>query len=158
MTLGEKLTAREIIGTMKDMSARPEFYSGRGATGSDLDNRRLERIHQLIEREHGGEAAQNYVQMVADIPVLSATDFLLNLYRLDASGWEWNKGLLGNEKGVDVGPDTGNGTREAIGFATIGAVLGGMSDRNETPYIREEFLRNHGIETGQCSLFYEFEH
>lgn len=149
MALEGKLSAREIIGTMKNMSARPEFYSGRGAIGSDLDSRRLETVYQLVKREHGEDAAQNFAQMVADIPVLSATDFLLTFYKLDSHGWKWDKSLLGDEKGIDVGPDCGDGSREAVGFATIASALGGMSARNETPYIREEFLRRHEIEAPQ---------
>ena len=141
----ERLCAREIIGTMKNMSTRPEFYSGRGAIGSDLDSKKLETIYQKVKREHGEKAAENFAQMVADIPVLSATDFLLTFYRLDSYGWKWDKNLLGKERGIDIGPDHGDGKRIAIGVATIVSVLGGMSDRDETLAIRGQFLREHGI-------------
>lgn len=127
------------------MSARPEFYSGRGAIRDDLDSRRLETVYQLVKREHGEEAAQNFAQMIADIPVLSATDFLLSLYRLESRNWKWDKGLLGDEEGIDVGPDYGDGKREAIAFSTVVSVLGGGFDRDETHFIRDKFLRDHDI-------------
>jgi hypothetical protein len=145
MTLEEKLDARQIV-MEANMSARPEFYSGRGAISDDLNSKILEKVYQGVQREHGEKAAKQFAQMVADIPSLSATDFLLTLYRLESNNWKWNKKMLGNEKGIDVGPDYGDGGREAIGMATIANILGGSLDRDETSYIRGEFLRNHNIE------------
>ena len=145
MDLERKLTAREIIGTMKNMSDRPEFYSGIGAIRSDLDSKKLDTIYQIIKKEYGEDAAQNFAQMVTDIPILSATDFLLNFYRLEGHNWKWDKKLLGNERGIDIGPDYSNGRREAIAMATIANSLSGFSERDETPYIRGEFLRKLGI-------------
>ncbi|MDO8509483.1 MAG: hypothetical protein Q7S27_07445 [Nanoarchaeota archaeon] len=160
MGLERKLSAMEMINTMNDMSARPEYYSGRGAIAADLDSRRLENIYQLVKRERGEDAAQNFALMVADIPVLSATDFLITLYKLDSNDWKWDKSLLGNEKGIDLGPDNGNGGREAVAMATIGNVLGGMSERDETPYIRGEFLKKHNLEEPRTrqkdSYYYNF--
>ena len=151
MELERRLSARKIIGTMKMMSARPEFYSGRGANISDLDSKRLEYIYQFIKKEHGEKAGENFIQMVADIPVLSATDFLNTLYRLDSNNWRWDKSLLGNEKGIDIGTDYGDGRREDIGFATIVNIFGGSYDRDETDCIRGEFLRKHGINQDKYS-------
>jgi hypothetical protein len=145
MTLERKLDARQIV-MEANMSARPEFYSGRGAISDDLNSKILEEVYQGVQREHGEKAAKQFAQMVADIPNLSATDFLLTLYRLESHNWKWNKKMLGIEKGIDVGPDYGDGGREAIGMVTIGNVLGGMLDRDETSYIRGEFLRRHKIE------------
>ncbi len=141
----EGKTAKDIILDMKDMSARPEYYSGCGATCSDLDSGKLERIYKQVTKEHGEGAGNQFIQMVADIPVLSATDFLLSFYKLGNQGWEWNKGLLGNEKGIDVGQDYGDGRREAIGMATIASGLD-WNNIDETPAIRVPFLKKHGIE------------
>lgn len=144
----EKLEAMQIV-MGAGMSARPEFYSGRGAISCDLNERILEKVYKGVEREHGEEAARQFVQMVADISVLSATDFLLTLYRLESRNWRWDKRILGNEKGIDVGPDLGDGGREGIAMATIAECLSGMSERDETSYIRDNFLERHGIKVPQ---------
>lgn len=154
MTLENKLSAREIILSMEDMSARPEYYSGRGATISDLDSRKLGRIYQFVKKEHGEDAGQNFVQMVANIPVLSATDFLLTFYRLDSNNWKYDQKLLGNEEGIDLGSDYGDGKRESIVYATIVSVLGGSGEIDQTSTIRGEFLRNHGIKEKESSPYF----
>lgn len=139
--LEERMDARQIVGQTR-MSARPEFYSGRGAITCDLNDRILEQVYAGVQREHGKEAAQHYAQMVADIPVLSATDFLLSLYRLEGNDWKWDKKLLGREKGVYVDGKTDQ-EKMAISLATIGGALGTI--RDETTSIRMEFLRRHNI-------------
>ncbi len=128
------------------MSARPEFYSGRGAIACDLNDRILEKVYQGVQRAHEEEVAKQFAQMVADIPKLSATDFLLTLYRLEGHDWKWDKRILGGENGVYVDGPTDE-AKMAVGFATIASVLGGMSERDETGYIRGKFLRRHGIKT-----------
>jgi len=80
----EKL--KEIIRDNR-MSTRPEYYSGRGATMSDLNGEILEGIFKGILKEFGNSAADNYVKMVADIKVASATTFLTELYGLFYSDW-----------------------------------------------------------------------
>ena len=152
MIHNEKPDARQIVNDA-DMSGRPEFYSGRGATSSDLNDKNLEKIYQSIEQHHGKDAAQNYVRMVADIPKLSATDFLLSLYKLESHDWKWDKGLLGREKGLyatDIGTAHG----------TVFSVLFGMSDTDETSYIRGAFLKRHMIEIkmreDKTNLYNEF--
>lgn len=127
--------ANEIV-MAAGMSARPEYYSGRGATTSDLNERILEKVHALITQEHGAEAAKNFVQMVEDIPKLSATDFLLSLFRLEGSAWLWTFDLLGAERGIYA-------TDEATGMGTILSAMSGMGDRDETQYIKGHFIREH---------------
>lgn len=39
------ISAREIVYSVKGMSGRPEYYSGRGATMSDLDGDKLYAIY-----------------------------------------------------------------------------------------------------------------
>jgi len=144
--LENRTNAREIV-REAGMSDRPEHYSGRGATSSDLNFEILEKVYTGIKNEHGDAAAEQFAQMVADIPRLTATDFLLTTYRLERNDWKWNERLLGNEKGIDVGPDMGDGSRASIGFSTIAGILGGSNKLDESFYIREQFLRNHGIKS-----------
>ena len=139
MDSGRKLGAREIV-SRAGMSDRPGFYSGRGAIISDLNDAILEKIYQGISCEYGEESADQYAQMVAVMPKLSATDFLLTLYRLEANGWVWDARILPNTNGIY--PDS-----EGSAFATVVEVLFGSGERDETPYIRGGFLRRHGIES-----------
>lgn len=48
-------------------------------------------IYQGILKEYGKDAAKQYVTMVAEIDVLSATLFLNSLYALDGMKWKWLK-------------------------------------------------------------------
>ena len=120
------------------MSTRPSFYSGRGATTTDLSSAKLERIYQAIERNVSGNAAKAFARMVRDIPVLSATDFLLCLERFVAADWQWEKDMLGQENGI-YATDMGS----ALG--TVVSVLGGSRDRDETVAIRYDFLLRHDL-------------
>lgn len=147
--LEERMEAKKIVKEAGMVSA-PGYYSGRGATTSDLNDRKLEAIYQGIQRGHGVDAANQYAQMVADIPKLSATDFLLTLYTLEARDWKWNKRLLGNERGVYVDGRTDR-EKMAVGLATIGGALFGDNARDETYSIRREFLKRHGIETPESA-------
>jgi len=128
------------------MSSRPEFYSGRGATTSDLNSPKLEDIYQSILRLYGAAAAAQYVYMVADLPKLSATEFLIALQELDQSGWKYKprkrKSVV---SGVEV-VNNGNPGDEVTNMCSIFGVLFGHNDRNETGYIRGEFLRQHAAE------------
>lgn len=76
------------------MIARPEVYSGRGATTSDLSGEILKKIHANVESVCGKSAATQFEKMVAEIPNLSATAFLENLYLLAGNGWKWQSGML----------------------------------------------------------------
>lgn len=147
--LERKLNARAIV-METGMSARPEYYSGLEARQSYLNNKILEGIYQGIEKNYGSDAAGQFAQMVADIPVLTATDFLLNLYKLEARDWQWDKRMLGNERGIYV---DGRDKEEklVIGFATIASALG-STGINETPFIRNNFLLDHGIKAPKIDL------
>lgn len=142
------MDARDIV-EEAGMSSRPEFYSGRGAVIDDLTSQKLEKMYDHINREYGPDAAQQFGQMVADIPVLSATEFLLTLYQLEKNNWRWEKSFLGDGKSIDVGPDNGDGVREMIAHVTVLSVLdrtfGQNSGRDDTRAIRNPFLREHGI-------------
>ena len=136
MSLDEdKLNAGQIV-VKAGMSDRPGFYSGRGATTTDLNDMILEKIYQEIKKEHGEDSAKQFTQMVADIPKLSATDFLLSLYRLEMNDWNWSKELLGEEKGIY--PED-----EGSALGTIFSALSGSGNVDETDYIRTAFLERH---------------
>ena len=148
------IDAKQII-QEAGMSTRPEFYSGRGATSSDLNDDILENVYRLIQQAHGAkgdEHAKQFAQMVADIPVLSATDFLLTLYKLELHDWKWDKNILGNENGIYVDGPT-DAAKFAVGMATIGNVMFGSRsrERDQTEYIRRLFLNRHGIEPPKSS-------
>ncbi|HYD03478.1 MAG TPA: hypothetical protein VEC16_04215 [Alphaproteobacteria bacterium] len=142
MSLENKLSARDIIGSIPRMSTRPEYFSGRGATLTDLNDEILETIYQKINKNYGKEVAQNYAQMVADLPVLSATDFLLSLYALESNEWKWDKRLT-HKGGTYLGGRGGDSEMHASALATIGSTLG--NNRDDTPYIRNNFLMRHKI-------------
>lgn len=131
-----KVSAKHLVRNV-GMSDRPSYYSGRGVTLTDLNNEKLEGIYYQIKTGYGEEAAKNFVQMVADIPVLSTTDFLLTLYRLEANNWGWDKKLLGSERGVYV-------DNEATAFATImNALYKGRKVVDQTSLIRKDFLKKY---------------
>lgn len=77
--------------TNNQMSARPGYYSGRGATTSDLNSDLLNKIADGIKKEYGDQAHDSFVKMVWDTPSLSATAFLTNLYALHSAGWDLRK-------------------------------------------------------------------
>lgn len=133
----EKLAAEDIV-RKAGMSARPGFYSGRGALIDDLNYRLLTKINTTIKENYGENASKSFVQMVADIPTLSATDFLLALYRLEGNDWTWSEKLLGNEKGRYF-----DNHDEA--FGTVAAGLVGELGADATQSIRNQFLRENGI-------------
>lgn len=124
------------------MSARPEFYSGRGAILSDLNSTILEKVYQGIKAEYGQDAASSFAQMVANTDKLSATLFLTSLFRLYLNDWQVPEPKQSSTLDhTDVGPDDGG--RMAVGFATIANALSGQTERNETPMIVGDFLHKH---------------
>jgi len=142
MSLEGKLDIKEII-TKSGMSSRPGVHSGRGATISDLNSEILEKFYKNIKYEYGKFASEQFLEMVSEIPVMSATDFLLNLYKLESNNWKWKKSLLGNEKGVYIDGRTDN-ERLSVGFATIISMLG-RNEMDDSNLIKCPFLKNHGV-------------
>lgn len=124
------------------MSTRPEHYSGRGATLTDLDGQILEGIYQGILKEYGEKAAKSFVSMVSGIKVISATCFLQELYKLFHSNWKYKSGK--NELGVAVGKNE-DGEFDLVS-GKIGIIDSIFSTgRDETQSIKNWFLMNHGI-------------
>jgi len=150
-------TLSEALFTVR-LNPRPSYYAGRGARLGDLKGEQLELIFQHLQcnqgegREYPEGAADAFVQMVASIPKLSATDFLVVLDALDRTGWKWEDHLL-NAIGVsgmnlgDTKDSQGNygAHARAVGFGAIMSVMDGMNDRDETFLIRGEFLRRRGV-------------
>ncbi len=88
--LESKLRAEDIV-REAGMCSRPEYYSGRGATLSDLNSKILDKVYSGIQKAHGKNAADDFTKMVENIPKLSATDFLLSVYRLEQNNWKYDK-------------------------------------------------------------------
>ncbi len=133
------ISAREIVYSV-GMSGRPEYYSGRGATASDLNGDMLYAIYHKILHELGVRQANVFVAMVKKLKTLSATNFLNALYALERNDW---KLMEFNESNVDVGPD-GN-SRGIIALATVVDSIF-YCGRDDTEYIRSSFLRKMGFE------------
>ena len=127
------------------MSTRPEYYSGRGATISDLTGEILTGIHEGIEKEYGKDAAKNFVDMVADIKVLSATTFLQELYNLFHNDWKYTK-KENHAAGVSVPKnDDGEYDKKSARIGMFGMMSAMMHDgRDDTEIIRGYFIRSHG--------------
>lgn len=124
------------------MSSRPEYYSGRGATTSDLNSGTLEKIHHNINGLAGPAAAAQFTYMVADLPTLSATDFLIALQSLEFANWEWTPRSRPSSNGIEV-VNRQDGSDFGHNMGTIVSVLFGMNNRDETESIRGSFLREH---------------
>ena len=139
-----------------NMSTRPEFYSGRGAIMCDLNGNMLEGIYQGIKKEFGDFAAKNFVKMVANIKVLSATTFLEELYMLFGNGWKYkNKPKSRQDNGISF-PKNENG--EYDDRSVMSGMLGmfaamGNNGRDETQEIKNYFLSNHGVKSKTKIMF-----
>jgi len=122
------------------MSLRPAFYSGRGATRTDLSSATLEVVFEAIERNVGPKAAMAFARMVRDIKVLSATNFLLALQRLEAAEWRWNRSMASGLTGVHC-------EDMADAFCTAVEIVGSANrpQVDETISIRWDFLSMHGL-------------
>jgi len=149
--LEDRASAMQIV-SAAGMSDRPAFYSGRGAVTCDLNDTILEQIYQGIRKGRGEEPAEEFVKMVAYIPELNATDFLLTLYALEDHGWKWDRNLFGNDRGICLDGKTEAETF-AIGFATIGSTLNRLNrgSMDQTEGIRGPFLRRHGVQPARAA-------
>ena len=137
------MSAQEIV-EVCGMSGRPEHYSGKGATIYYLNSEILEKIYTGVRTVHGINAGEEFVQMIIDIPKMSATDFLYNLYNLESNNWNWDKRMTREESGVYIN----NKDYLSKFFSGIMTAMGGiygMHAQDETLYIRGQFLANHGV-------------
>jgi len=124
-----------MVSTNGQMSARPGCYSGRGATTSDLNANMLNQIADAIKKEYGDQAHNSYVKMVWEMPSLSATAFLTNLYRLAGSGWDLSKVSITSKD------DNFENHSEALGFLMETLAHAGSDRPNQTESIRNGFRK-----------------
>lgn len=148
------------------MSTRPEYYSGRGATRSDLDSGILEKIYQGILKEYGKRAANYYLKMVADIKVLSATTFLQELYMLFGNNWKYIKKKK-HAEGISIPKnEDGEYDEKSAMSGMLGMFAALCSNCSDDTYsIRNGFLHLHGVkmkremieidECGNQYMYYE---
>lgn len=136
----EKL--KEIIRNNR-MSTRPEYYSGRGATLSDLNSEILQGIYLGIKKEFGDKAAENYVKMVVGIKVLSATTFLNELYSLYYKDWKYRT-KKSDESGIAIQKNENGDYDPTHGMLSIFGLLSN-NDRDDTQQIKGSFCRTHNI-------------
>lgn len=133
------MQTRKIISSV-GLSDSPEYYSGRGATISDIDGEKLYSIYKKILEEMGEKQAKAFVTMVKSLKQLSATNFINALYALEINDW---KGFdEGNTDNVAVAPD--GVERKANGLATITEKII-FCGRDDTNRIRTSFLRKIGL-------------
>jgi hypothetical protein len=131
-----------------NMSTCPEYYSGRGAITCDLNGNMLEGIYQGIKKEFGDFAAKNFVKMVVDIKVLSATTFLEELYMLCSNGWKYrNKPKSRQANGISIPKNENGEYDDRSAMSGMLGIFAAMSNggRDETPAIKNYFLSNHGV-------------
>ena len=126
------ITAKEIIHSI-GRSARPEYYSGRGATTTDLNGDKLFAIYTKITEEIGEKEAEAFVTMIENLKYLSMTNFLNALYALESNQWVY-KPVVEND--IDIGPD--NSSRGAVALGIIGSAILGKPD--ETEHIKRPFF------------------
>lgn len=144
MDLEGKLTALQIVNET-GMSSRPEYYSGRGAMTCDLNSNQLLRIHGLIQREYGNDAAKNFVEMVANMRDLAVSNFLTCLYHLESRNWKYTGFQSDLPAGIAVEKHAdGSYNLESGMLGITEAIYSG--NRNETEFIRGPFLRKVGYE------------
>jgi hypothetical protein len=120
------------------LNPRPAYYSGRGATLTDLNSQKLEAIHGAIAHHVSPEAAEAFVEMVEDIPTLSATEFLLALAELEMNDFTRSASARTSKNGIYF-------ENEDDALCTTCVVLAGR-DRlrdDQTQSITGPFLRMH---------------
>lgn len=124
------------------MNTRPEFYSGRGATLSDLNGEILFGIHKDLKKEFGKKAGIGFVKMVNGITVLSATAFLNGLYDLFYNNWKYNEKQPDQ---ITIPKDKdGNYNQVIAGIGIMESLF--SKGRNDTQKIKYHFLYKNGIE------------
>jgi len=132
----EQLTKVEQLGrligewTHRQLDLDPAYYSGRGVKTNDLDSERLILVFQGVRKEYGLPAALAYIEMVRNIPLLTATDFTAALRNLGGFDFkcDFHSGLQGDTtKGIYV-PKDENGkygrSSTMTGFVAIVATKG----------------------------------
>lgn len=131
------------------LGTRPEFFSGRGATSSDLNSDILEGIYLGLDKVMGRESAKNYILLVARFKCLSATAFLNDFINWYCSGCKEYE--VTETTDIDLGPD--RDLSSIIGMATIMSKMYG-NNRDDTYQIRSNFLWKHREELAAMGYDY----
>ncbi len=135
------MNAKEILHEA-NMSSRAAFYAGRGATLSDLTDKHLQKIWELIQKHHGDNAAASFVKMVEAMREMSATAFINELYSLENAGWKFKQ--VAGHSGMDFEKDKDGNYNEMQGMAALLSAFGN-NGRDDSPSIRNHFLQSHGV-------------
>lgn len=124
------------------VNPRPSYYSGRGATLSDLNSEILIGIQILIRQYHGEEAAIAFLNMVQSMTELNATDFINNCFMLEDNGYKWAV-KTADKNGFDfIRTDDGHDEVHAA-VSMFSAMSRGK--RDDTEEIKRRFLGRNGI-------------
>lgn len=148
------MTGQELInkcfpvGTGGGISARPEFYSGRGATISDLNSGHLEILYNGILKEFDEEAAKRFAIFVATFPKMAMTPFLNAFFAFINNGCEYEQRPISPAENIEIAKNEDGEYDMTHGLIGLYAHLGGGSERDDTPQIRGEFVMAHADEIG----------
>lgn len=118
-----------------NMSDSPSYYSCRSAIMDDLNGNQLDLIYKSIVIDFGEDAGKNFIEMIKDIKVLTATRFLKSLYNLCDNDWVWEKSLEADSIAIDD---------EGSAFCSINEILAGERI-DQTTQIKGGFLSAHGV-------------
>ncbi len=89
-------------------------------------------------------AAENFVQMIEEMQVLSATDFLISLYALESNNWKYESERVGSDAtgGILVRKDSDGNYDPLHGqFSMIAALYNAGRDDPRKNY-KSKFLPN----------------
>ena len=130
--------AKEIIGKA-NMSARPAFYSGRGALSEDFEfgkpslNVIFNELRKIDEKY-----AVSFIELVMTFNNLNATDFLTSFYSFAQNSFSLENTKI-KESGYSL-ETVGDEQRDAVAFMTIVSAFGSSSERDDTKSIKARFL------------------
>ena len=143
---------RQVISSLKNVPFQfiltPSFYSGRGATRGDLAPQHLDAIHKWLNENVSKEASKEFVNLVDNIKVMSATAFgedLISFYHNDFKNFRTKDSKPANEISVSKNKD-GEYDENSINQGMLGIMaMMGNSGRDDTQSIKGSFLMKHGI-------------
>ena len=122
-------TPEEILHS-NGMSARPEYYAGRGSI-IDLSSTLLNQIADDVKKHYGKDASNEYVKMVWQMKKLSAAAFVQNFLSLANSNF--------NLSAISLTDSDEYFENQTQALAMIASKCGPTIDH--TNYIRQGFRR-----------------
>ena len=134
--------------THPSLSSRPEFYSGRGVMECDLNDQQLIQIYKGIRKEYGQKESFAYIEMVKNLPLLTATDFLISLKNLVNSDFESE---IVNEGGISIPKDENGEYGDSSLVGGFLSFMGAMSrDSERDKQLSDRIKRGFFYMVGQC--------